>query len=97
MNRHVALLLRKDPATSKGSKKRSHAPDTVTSPVNAELVEDHSDEDRFTAPTNKGKKVCRDAKPKKSVAMDTEQTLQPENITNTTVQFLICYKVQTPS
>ena len=64
VNRHVAVFLRKDTATAKGSKKRSHAPDAVTSPGNGELVKDHSDDDRFTSPTNKGKKVCRDAKAK---------------------------------
>ena len=58
----------------------------MTSPVNAELVEDHSDEDRFTSPTNKGEKVARGANTKKSLPMDTEQTLQSENITNTTIQ-----------
>ena len=46
--RHVAVSLRKHPATAKESKTRSHALVAVTSPVNAELVEDHSDEDRFT-------------------------------------------------
>jgi hypothetical protein len=86
VNRHVAVSLRKDPATAKGSKKRSHARVAGTSPVNAELVEDHSDEDRFTSPTNKGKKVARGANTNKSLPMDTEQTLQSENITNTTVQ-----------
>ena len=57
VNRHVAVLLRKDRTTAKGSKKRFHAPDPITSPGNAELV--HSDDDRFLSPTNKGKKVCR--------------------------------------
>ena len=61
MNRHVAVSLKKDTATAKESKKRSHALVAVTSPVNAELVEDDSDDDRFTSPTNKGKKLlgCR--------------------------------------
>ena len=85
VNRHVAMSLKKDPATAKGSKKRAHAEDAVTSPGNAELVEHLSDEETFTSPTKKGKKVCRGAKPNKSLAMDTEQTLQPQHITNTTV------------
>ena len=60
VNRHVAVSLKKDTATAtaKESKKRSHALVAVTSPVNAELVEDDSDDDRFTSPTNKGKKVA---------------------------------------
>ena len=85
VNRHVAMSLKKDPATAKGSKKRAHAEDAVTSPGNAELVEHLSDEETFTSPTKKGKKVCRGAKPNKSLAMDTEQTLQPQHITNMTV------------
>ena len=55
VNRHVAVSFKKDPATAKGSKKSSHALVAVTSPVNAELVEDNSIEDRFTSPSNKGK------------------------------------------
>ena len=86
VNRHVAVLLRKDPTTAKGCKKRSHAPDPITSPSNAEVVEVHSDDDRFLSPTNKRKKVCRGAKPKKSLPMETGDTLQPENTTNTTLE-----------
>ena len=85
MNRHVAVTLTKHPSTAIGSKRRSHAADPVTSPGNAELLEVHSDEERFHSPTNKGKKVWRGAHPKKTLPMETGHTLQPEKTSKTTV------------
>jgi len=43
-------------------------------------------EDDSLHPPTEGKKLLGGANPKKSLPMDTEQTLQSENITNTTVQ-----------